>query len=232
MINVRKSQDRGHFNFGWLDTYHTFSFGDYRDPQHMAFRSLRVINEDRVAPGMGFDTHPHRNMEIITHILGGELAHRDSMGHEAVLRPGEIQRITAGRGIEHSEFNASQTEPVHLLQIWIMPEQAGLMPSYDQKAFPSEDRSDRLQLVCSRDGRQGSITIHQDADLYLASLSPGKSISHVLQPGRAAWVQVARGSATINGITLAAGDGAAVSDESGLKIHALENAELLLFDLA
>lgn len=232
MITLRKSSERGHFNHGWLDTYHTFSFGDYMDPRNMGFRSLRVINEDVVKPGMGFGMHPHRNMEIITYLLDGSLAHKDSMGHSEVLKPGEVQRITAGSGILHSEFNPSQKEPVHLLQIWIMPEKSGLTPSYDQRAFPAQERDGRLRLVASHDGRDDSIHINQDADLYATLLKPGDDVKHELEGGRHAWIQMVRGEADVNGVKVSAGDGAAISDESIVEIKPLKDSELLLFDLA
>jgi quercetin 2,3-dioxygenase len=232
MIRVRKSSERGHFDHGWLDTYHTFSFSRYYDPRHMGFRALRVINEDRVAPGQGFGTHPHRDMEIVTIVLDGALAHRDSLGSGDVLRPGELQRMTAGTGIAHSEFNASATEPVHLYQIWLLPEREGLEPSYQQRAFPEPERRNRLRLVASPDGRDGALTIRQDARLFLASLDGGEGVSHPLAPGRHAWLQVLRGDVALNGRPLSAGDGAAISDETPLAIRADGPAEVLLFDLA
>jgi redox-sensitive bicupin YhaK (pirin superfamily) len=232
MIEIRKSQDRGHFNHGWLDTFHTFSFGDYRDPRHMHFRSLRVMNEDRVAAGQGFGMHPHRDMEIVTYVLEGALEHRDSMGNGEVLRPGELQRMTAGTGIMHSEFNPSPSEPVHLYQIWLFPETKGLAPSYEQKAFPDEEKHNRWRLVASRDARDESLTIHQDAELHLARLDPGRSLDYSLRPGRHAWLQTLRGAVTLNSVPLDAGDGAAISEESALSIGANDGAEVLLFDLA
>jgi len=228
MMTIRKNNERGHFNHGWLDTYHTFSFADYYDQEHMGFRTLRVINEDRVAPGEGFGMHPHRDMEIITYVLSGALAHKDSSGGEGVLRPGEVQHMTAGAGIRHSEFNASQTEPVHLLQIWILPEKNGLRPAYEQKRFDING----LTLVASQDGRDGSLPIHQDVNLYAARLPSGKEVTQALGGGRQAWIQVASGSLNLNGRSLQAGDGAAVTDESELKIRADNPAEFLLFDLA
>jgi quercetin 2,3-dioxygenase len=231
MIRVRKSAERGHFNHGWLDTYHTFSFSGYYDPQHQGFRALRVINEDWVAPGRGFDTHGHRDMEIITYVLEGALAHRDSLGSSGVLRPGELQRMTAGTGITHSEFNPSEAEPVHLYQIWLYPERRGLEPSYEQKAFPLADRPDQLRLVASADGRDGSLVIRQDARLFLASLSEGSEVTHSVATGRHAWLQVLRGGVKLNGTALAAGDGAAATDESALSLRACEPSEVLLFDL-
>ena len=232
MITIRKSSDRGHLNHGWLDTYHTFSFGQYYDPRHMRFRSLRVINEDIVAPGMGFPEHPHDNMEIITYILSGALAHKDTTGGSSTIRPGDVQHMTAGSGIEHSEFNPSQTEKVHLLQIWLMPEAKNLEPRYDEAHFTEASRQDQLRLVASRSARDGAIKIHQDVDLYASLLSEGKSVVHALAPGRHAWLQLARGSVTLNGEAMNAGDGAAVSDESQLTIRAGRDAEFLLFDLA
>lgn len=232
MIRVRQSNERGHFDHGWLNTFHTFSFAGYRDPAQMGFRSLRVINEDRVIGGEGFGTHAHQDMEIISYVLAGGLAHKDSLGHEAVLRPGEVQRITAGTGIHHSEFNASETEPVHFFQVWIMPKQAGLTPGYDQKAFPSEQLRDRLHLVVSQDGRDGSITIHQDADLYLGQMSAGIVLTHQIASGRHVWVQVASGQVEVNGQALQVGDGAAISDESTVTFNATTDAEVLMFDLA
>jgi hypothetical protein len=232
MITVRKSADRGHLNHGWLDTYHTFSFGDYYDPAQMSFRSLRVMNEDRVAPGQGFGMHGHRDMEIVTYVLSGALQHKDSLGHGEVLRPGELQRMSAGSGIRHSEFNPSATEEVHLYQIWLLPRAAGLAPSYEQKVFSDEARRNRLRLVASPSGENGSLTIQQDARLYLATLDAGTKLAHDLAPGRHAWLQVLRGAITLNGQPLATSDGAAVSDETQLSIISSEPAEVLLFDLA
>jgi quercetin 2,3-dioxygenase len=230
MIRVRRAGDRGHFDHGWLDTYHTFSFGDYADPEHMGFRSLRVLNEDRVAPGQGFGMHPHRDMEIVTCVLEGALEHRDSLGSGGVIRPGELQRMTAGTGIWHSEFNPSPAEPVHLVQVWLHPERKGLRPGYDQKAFPAEGRKDRFQLVASGDGRDDSLHIRQDADLYLAELT--RPVVHRPAKGRHAWLQVLRGSLTLNGQPLATGDGAAVSDEQELEVSPQGPAAVMLFDLA
>jgi redox-sensitive bicupin YhaK (pirin superfamily) len=232
MIQIRQANERGHFDHGWLDTYHTFSFGDYYDPAHLGFRSLRVINDDRVAPGQGFGMHGHRDMEIITYVLDGALAHRDSLGNGEVLRPGELQHMTAGTGVRHSEFNPSADEEVHLYQIWLLPERAGLRPSYEQKAFPEAERRETLRLVASPTGEQGSLTIHQDARLYLSTLRPGETVAHDLKPGRHAWLQVLRGQAGLNGHALAAGDGAAISEEQRLEILAQGNTEILLFDLA
>ena len=232
MIRVRKASERGHFDHGWLDTHHTFSFARYYDPRHMGFRALRVINEDRVQPRQGFGTHGHEDMEIVTYVLAGAVAHRDSLGTGSTLRPGELQRMTAGTGITHSEFNPSPSEPVHFYQIWLLPEQEGLEPSYEQKAIPEAVRRNRLRLVASPDGRDGSLTIRQDARLFLASLDGGREVSHELTPDRHAWLQVLRGNVSLNGLSLSAGDGAAVSDESSLAITADGPSEVLLFDLA
>ena len=232
MIRVRKGSDRGHFDHGWLNTYHTFSFSRYVDRGHMGFRALRVINEDWVGPGQGFGTHPHEDMEIVTYVLEGGLAHKDSLGTGSVIRPGELQRMTAGTGITHSEYNASETEPVHLYQIWLFPERNGLEPGYEQKAFPPEDRRNTLRLVASPDGRDGSLSIRQDARLYLGALDDGTEAAHPLGPGRHAWVQVLRGEVDLGGDALKAGDGAAVSDEPGLSVKARGETEVLVFDLA
>jgi quercetin 2,3-dioxygenase len=232
MITVRQAKDRGHFNFGWLDTNHTFSFGDYYDPRFMGFRSLRVINEDRVHPGKGFPTHPHRDMEIITYVLEGSLEHKDSMGTGSVIRPGEVQRMSAGWGITHSEANYSRDESVHLLQIWIMPDERNIRPSYEQKMYAAEEKQGRLRLIASQDGRDDSVKIHQDTSLYAALLEPGQEVVHRLNANRHAWVQVARGAVSVNGQLLSQGDGAAVSDEQALAILGQESAEVLLFDMA
>ena len=232
MITIRKSEERGHFSHGWLDTFHTFSFDQYYDPAHVHWRSLRVINEDRVAPGQGFPTHSHRDMEIITYILSGALEHRDSMGSGSVIRPGDVQRMSAGTGVSHSEFNPSDREPVHLLQIWILPESRGLAPSYEEKSFSEVERRGRLRLVASEDGREGPVTIHQDARLYAVILDAGASVEHLLGANRYAWLQVARGAVNLNEFNLQQGDGAAISNEADLKIVAREAAEILLFDLA
>ncbi|MDX6694676.1 MAG: quercetin 2,3-dioxygenase [Blastocatellia bacterium] len=231
MINLRRAQERGHFNFGWLDTYHTFSFGDYYDQRFMGFRDLRVINEDWVHPGHGFPTHGHRDMEIVTYVLEGGLEHKDSIGTGSVIRPGEVQRMSAGRGVRHSESNHSESESVHLLQIWIMPDEQGIEPSYEQKNYTDEEKRNQLRLIASRDGREGSVRIHQDAAIYAALLEPGQEVKHTLRPGRHAWVQVARGAVTLNGQPLEQSDGAAVSDESSLTIAGREASEILLFDL-
>jgi quercetin 2,3-dioxygenase len=234
MITVRKADARGHFDHGWLDTRHTFSFADYHDPAYMGFRALRVINEDRVAPGDGFGTHGHRDMEIITYVLSGALAHRDSTGGGGTLRPGEVQRMSAGTGVHHSEFNASQDEPVHFLQIWIVPDRAGHPPSYEQKPVPEAERRGKLRLIASPDGADGSSTIHQDARLYATLLGAGEKVSLPLAAGRHGWVQVARGEADLNGVALKAGDGAAISEEGAVTLTGRGGApaELLVFDLA
>jgi redox-sensitive bicupin YhaK (pirin superfamily) len=232
MITLRPGNDRGHFNHGWLDTFHTFSFADYFDPAHHQFHTLRVINEDRVAPGQGFGMHGHRDMEIVTIVLEGALEHRDSLGNGEVLRPGEVQRMTAGTGIRHSEFNPSPTEPVHLYQIWLFPKAKNLTPGYEQKALDPAGKRNRLQLVASPDGRDGALSIQQDADLYLSELTPGANVTHPLRSGRVAWLQILRGAASVNGQKLVAGDGAAIENESALAITADDNAEILLFDLA
>lgn len=232
MLTLRPAAERGRTRIDWLNSYHTFSFGEYHDPQWHRFRTLRVINDDFVAPGGGFDTHPHRDMEIITWILSGALEHRDSLGNGSVIRPGDAQRMTAGTGILHSEFNPSPTEAVHLLQIWIVPDTKGLTPGYEQKNFPAADRQDQLRLIASRDGREGSVTIHQDADLYALSLLGDKSVSHTFRPGRSGWIQLASGAVTVNGQLLEEGDGAAIGDEPTIEITAADPAEVLLFDLA
>jgi redox-sensitive bicupin YhaK (pirin superfamily) len=231
MITVRKSQQRGHADHGWLNSYHTFSFADYHDPNHMGFRSLRVMNEDRVAPGQGFGEHPHRDMEIVSYVLDGSLQHRDSMGNGSVLQAGDFQRITAGRGVLHSEFNPSATEPVHFYQIWLFPDQRGLDPSYEERSFSPSEKHNRLRLVASRDGREGSLTVHQDADVFLSTLETGASVSHPLRPGRHAWVQVMRGSVRVGDTMLGEGDAAAISDQAELQLVAVEPAEVMLFDL-
>jgi redox-sensitive bicupin YhaK (pirin superfamily) len=232
MITIRKAEERGHFSLGWLDTYHTFSFDRYYDPNHMSFRSLRVINEDRVAPGSGFPTHGHRDMEIITYILEGALEHRDSMGNGSVIRPGEVQRMTAGTGVTHSEANSSESDPVHLLQIWILPNARGLEPGYEQRTFTDEEKRGRLRLIASENGNDGSITIHQDARVYATILEPDQEVVHQMASSRYGWIQVARGAVSVNGTELNQGDGAAISGESVLKMVAPESSELLLFDLA
>ncbi|MCB9948723.1 MAG: pirin family protein [Rhodospirillaceae bacterium] len=231
MLAVRQAADRGVADFGWLDSRHSFSFGHYHDPAHMGFGDLRVLNEDRVRPGAGFDTHGHRDMEIVSYVLDGALEHKDTLGTGAVLRPGEVQRMSAGTGVRHSEFNASASEPVHFLQIWIVPERRGLAPGYEQKAFPADERRGRLRLVGSRDGRDGSLTIHQDVDLYAGVFGAGDGADLPLRPGRRAWVQVARGAVTVNGTPLGAGDGAALTDEAAVSLRADAPSEVLVFDL-
>ena len=233
MIQIRKSGERGHANHGWLDTHFTFSFADYFDPEHVQFRTLRVMNDDRVAGGGGFPTHPHRDMEIVTYVLDGALQHRDSMGNGSVIKPGDVQYMSAGTGVTHSEFNASETEPVHLYQIWMFPEKQGLKPQYDQKNFSAAEKQGKLRLVASPDGRDGSVKIRQDNDLYAALLVSGESVKHDLEPKRHAYVQVARGSVTLNGTKLEEGDGAALSEERSVELTGMNDAaEVLLFDLA
>jgi len=231
-LRVRKAGERGRTDWGWLDSRHTFSFGEYHDPAHMGFRSLRVINEDRVQAGRGFGTHGHRDMEILSYVLEGALEHRDSMGTGSVIRPGEIQLMRAGTGVSHSEQNHSKTEPVHFLQIWILPETRGLAPAYDQKTLDAQAARQGFALLASKDGRDGSVRLHQDAALSLARLGSGESRSYPLAHGRHAWVQVARGGATLDGEALEAGDGAAVSGQERLGFEARTDAEILLFDLA
>ena len=230
MLTVRKSTERGHADHGWLDSRHTFSFADYYDPDHIGFRALRVINEDKVAPGKGFGAHPHRDMEILSYVLEGALAHKDSTGTGAVIRPGEVQRMSAGTGVIHSELNASRDQPVHFLQIWLIPDRRGITPGYEQKAF--SDLRGRMRLVASPDAAAGSLTIHSDARVYAGILGAGQTAEVGLAPGRHGWVQVARGRARVNGQDLAAGDGASVSGETALRLEGLHDAELLAFDLA
>lgn len=232
MIRVRRAAERGGADHGWLKTAHTFSFSSYYDPAHMGFRALRVINEDRVRPATGFGTHGHQDMEIVTHVLSGALEHGDGMGNSTVLRAGEMQRMTAGTGITHSERNPSPDEPVHFYQIWLLPEREGLRPSYEQKAFPDADQRGRWRLVVSPDGRDGSLRIHQDASIFLATLDAGDDLTRPIEEGRHAWLQVLRGSVALDGQTLQAGDGAAISEEPSLSIEAAGPAELMLFDLA
>jgi redox-sensitive bicupin YhaK (pirin superfamily) len=232
MIAIRKSNDRGHAHHGWLDTRFTFSFADYYDPKHTHFRTLRVMNDDRITGGGGFPTHPHRDMEIITYVLDGALAHQDSMGNGSVIRPGDVQYMSAGTGVAHSEFNASAVETVHLYQIWMFPNKKDYEPAYDQKHFSVEDKRGRLRLLASPDGRDGSVQIRQDNQLYAAVLAPGESVRHGLKADRHAYVQVARGSVTLNGQTLEMGDGAAISAEKSVALTATDNAEVLLFELA
>lgn len=231
MQAIRHAEDRGLANLGWLNSRHTFSFGQYYDPQFMGFGPLRVINEDRVQPGQGFDTHGHRDMEIISYVLEGALEHKDSIGTGSVIRPGHVQRMSAGTGVRHSEFNHSDAEPVHFLQIWILPEQEDLKPSYEQKAFPAADKQGQLCLVGSRDGRDGSVRIHQDVNLYATLLSENEAITHALTAGRKGWVQVARGSVLVNGDQLSAGDGVAIAELGNITITGTSDAEVLLFDM-
>ncbi|HVS40279.1 MAG TPA: pirin family protein [Gemmataceae bacterium] len=230
MMQIRRAEERGRYDYGWLDTAHTFSFNTYYDPDHMGFRALRVINEDRVQPGEGFGMHGHRDMEIITVVLEGALEHKDSIGTGSVIGPGRVQRMTAGRGIRHSEFNPSKTDPVHLYQIWIVPENEGLPPTYEERTFDPAEQRGRLRLIASHSGEDGSLTIHQDARLYLAALRPGESVRHELTPGRHAWVQVLRGGVAVNGEALKEGDGAALGQEAALTAEG--DGEILLFDLA
>jgi hypothetical protein len=233
MLTLRRAEERGRANFGWLDSRHSFSFGQYHDPAHMGFGALRVINDDRVAPGGGFSTHPHADMEIISYVLEGALAHKDSLGTGSVIRPGDVQRMSAGTGIRHSEYNASKTEPVHFLQIWILPERNGLEPSYEQKAFSKAEKRGRLRLVGSRDGRDGSVTIHRDVDFYSALLDESETVSHALKSGRTAWVQVAQGTAKLNGEQLYPGDGVAIEEPGTIELAGTsQDAEVLLFDMA
>jgi len=232
-IDIRKANERGRANFGWLDSRHTFSFGHYYDPKHMGFGPLRVINDDRVAPGGGFATHPHSDMEIISYVLAGALEHRDSLGTGSVIRPGDVQRMSAGTGIRHSEFNASKTEPVHFLQIWVIPETAGLAPSYEQKTFAEADKRARLKLVASRDGRDGSVTLHRHLDLYASLLEPRERVTHALAQQRGAWLHVARGRITLGDHMLEAGDGAAITSAGMITIEGMQkDTEVLLFDFA
>lgn len=232
MMTIRRADERGHLDHGWLNTWHTFSFADYMDPRWMGFRSLRVINEDYVAPSRGFGTHPHRDMEIVTYVLEGGLAHKDSMGNGSIIRPGEVQRMTAGTGVTHSEVNPSREEKVHLLQIWILPERRGLTPGYEQKSFPAEEKRGQLRLVASREGSEGSVTVHQDVRIYAGLVTGGEQVEYTLAEGRHAWVQVARGTVQVNGEVLNPGDGAALSDVEQLVLRDGEDAEILVFDMA
>lgn len=232
MIQLRRASDRGHADHGWLNSYHTFSFGSYYDPDHMGFRSLRVMNEDRVAAGQGFGTHPHANMEIVSYVLEGALAHEDSMGNGETLTPGEFQRISAGTGVTHSEFNPSEENLTHFYQIWLLPQSEGITPGYEQKRFDDAELKNSLRLVASPNGQHGSLSIHQDAKIYLSKLESGESIEFELASGRHAWLQVLRGAVTLNGQMLGTSDGAAVSDEFLLNIRANSQAEIMLFDLA
>ena len=231
MLKVRKAEARGHANHGWLDTWHTFSFADYYDPREMGYGALRVINDDKVEPGQGFGTHGHRDMEIITYVLEGALEHKDSMGNGSIIRPGNVQRMSAGTGVRHSEFNPSREERVHLLQIWIEPKITGARPGYEEKQFGPADKKGRLRLIASPDGRDGSVTIHQDALVYAALLDGKDAVAHALAPGRRAYVHVARGAVTVNGAALTGGDGAKIEAESSIELKDARGAEVLLFDL-
>jgi len=231
MITLRKASERGHADHGWLDTHHTFSFAGYRDPRHMGFGALRVINDDTVAPGRGFGEHQHRDMEIVTYVLEGALAHRDSMGNGSVIRPGDVQRMSAGPGVAHSEFNASSDAPVHFLQIWFLPSQDGLPSGYEQRHFTDADKRGRLRLLVSESGAEGSVRLQQDARLYATLLEDGVSLSHAFAPGRLGWIHVARGGARVNGMELSAGDGLAISDEEHITLEGSGPGEVLLFDL-
>ncbi len=242
MLTIRRADERGHADHGWLESRHTFSFADYHDPMHMGFRGLRVINEDRVQPGRGFGTHGHRDMEIVSYVLDGALEHKDSIGTGSVIKPGDVQRMSAGTGVMHSEFNASKTESVHFLQIWILPAQKGIAPGYEQKTFSHEDKRGKLRLIASPDGREGSVTIHADASVYASVLEPGETVTYVVRPGRHAWIQVARGRIKAAGVELGAGDGAATGDPGALAFAGIEGqpaangkqpsgAEVLVFDL-
>ena len=231
MLQIRKSNERGHADHGWLNSYHTFSFADYVDPQQMGFSALRVINEDRVQPGAGFPTHGHRDMEIISYVLDGALEHKDSLGTGSVIRPGDVQRMSAGSGVRHSEYNASAEQPVYFLQIWIQPNQHGGAPGYEQQHFAPEELNGRLRLIAAPEAREGAVTLRQDARLYATRLNGEQEVTHILSAGRRAYVQVARGSVQLNGVPLAAGDGARVENETTLRLHAGANAEVLLFDL-
>jgi quercetin 2,3-dioxygenase len=232
MITIRKSEERGHADHGWLNTRFSFSFADYFDPEHVQFRTLRVMNDDRVAGGGGFPPHPHRDMEIVTYALEGALQHQDSMGNGSVIKPGDVQYMSAGTGVTHSEFNASKSEPVHLYQIWMMPDKRGHKPTYDQKTFSDADKRGKLRLLASPDGREGSVKIRQDNELYATVLGAGESVKHALKPERHAYVQVARGSVKLNGKALGTGDGAEISAEKSLELTGVDNAKVLLFDLA
>jgi quercetin 2,3-dioxygenase len=232
MLVLRKAADRGHADHGWLQSAHSFSFASYHDPQHMGYRSLRVINDDRVAAGHGFSTHSHQDMEIVTYVLEGALEHKDSLGNGAIMRPGDVQRMTAGTGVSHSEFNHSQTEGVHLLQIWIIPGQMGLAPSYEQRFFEKADRQNQLRLIASPDGREGSVVVHQDVNLYAALLEAGKQVALTASAGRHLWIQVAQGSVQVNGTQLVTGDGAAIEQVEQVTMVSQAAAEILVFDLA
>lgn len=231
MITLRKEEERGHFDHGWLDTHHTFSFGDYHDPEQMGFRSLRVLNDDRVAPGAGFGEHGHKDMEIITYVLEGELAHKDSLNNGSVLRAGDVQVMSAGTGVRHSEFNNSQNERLHFYQIWIQPEEEGLEPGYEERRFPDQEKTNRLLLIASQQGRGNSLKIHQDVDLYSGVFEPGAKVVHEIRPGRSIWVQTLRGAIEVNGEGLQVGDGAAITGETKVTLNALSETEVLVFDL-
>ena len=231
MIQLRRSEERGHANHGWLNAYHSFSFSDYHDPKFMGFRTLRVINEDRVAPNTGFPTHGHRDMEILTYVLEGMLEHKDSLGTGSIIRPGDVQRMSAGTGVQHSEVNASKQDTLHLLQIWILPKKEGLKPEYEQKHFSREDKHNQLRLLASEHGKEGSLTIHQDVAVYASCLDAGKALAHTVTLGRSGWLQVARGVIELNGTKLNAGDGAALIVEEKMNIRALKDAEFVFFDL-
>ena len=231
MLEIRRSSDRGHARHGWLESRHTFSFADYHDPNFMGFGPLRVINEDRVQPGKGFDPHSHRDMEILSYVIEGALEHEDSMGNGSIIRPGEIQLMRAGTGVTHSEYNPSKTEPVHFLQIWIIPDEKGLEPAYEQRALPVEERRGQLRLIASRDGADGSVRVHQDVSLFATLLDPGQSLRHALPPSARAWIQVVAGDLTVNGVSVSTGDGLAVAQESELELVARAASEVLLFEL-
>jgi redox-sensitive bicupin YhaK (pirin superfamily) len=232
MMTIRPAGERGHAAHGWLDSHHTFSFADYHDPAHVGFRALRVINDDRVSPGEGFGAHPHRDMEIVSYVLEGALEHKDSMGTGSIIRPGDVQRMSAGTGVTHSEFNASRTEPVHFLQIWLVPKARGIDPSYEQRTYSEEEKRGRLRVVASPDGREGSVTIHAEAVLYAGLFDEGESAELRLAQRRQAWVHVARGKVRVNGMELGEGDGAALSDEGTMRVEGIEGGEVLVFDLA
>jgi redox-sensitive bicupin YhaK (pirin superfamily) len=232
MLGIRKSNDRGHAQHGWLESYHTFSFAGYHDPEFMGFRALRVINEDRVQPAAGFGTHSHRDMEIISYVIEGALEHNDSMGNGSTIRPGEVQLMRAGTGVTHSEYNHSKTDLVHFLQIWVIPDEEGLEPAYDQREFPAEERRGRFRLVASPDGADGSIRVHQNMSLFATLLEVGQPLQHVLPPARHAWIQVIKGDLSVNGVQLSAGDGLGITEESSLELVASSSSEALLFDLS
>jgi redox-sensitive bicupin YhaK (pirin superfamily) len=232
MIRIRRSSERGHADHGWLNSFHTFSFADYHDPKHMSFGALRVINEDRITPGAGFPTHPHRDMEIISYVLEGAIEHKDSMGTGSVIRPGDVQRMTAGRGVTHSEYNHSKSEGAHFLQIWILPNKPSLSPGYEQKTFSDSDKRGKWRLVASEDGREGSLVVHQDVALHVANLAKGEKVPYEAKKGRRLWLQVARGTVKVGAEILNQGDGAAVSDEAAISVEAEDASEVLLFDLS